>query len=73
MKTIVAVLLMAFAAEAGGKRVGGYVKKDGAYVEPYARSESNSTRVDNYSAEGNINPYTGKKGSVDPYAPKKAK
>ncbi len=55
------------------KSVKGYVKKDGTYVAPHYQTNSNSTRLDNYSSTPNINPYTGKKGSVDPYAPKKRK
>lgn len=53
--------------------VKGYVKKDGTYVAPHYQSKANSTRVDNYSSAPNVNPYTGKKGTVDPYAPKKRK
>lgn len=43
--------------------VGGYVRKDGTYVEPYLRSSPNSLKFDNYSSQGNINPYTGSAGS----------
>jgi hypothetical protein len=42
--------------------VNGYVRKDGTYVEPHFRSESNSYRYDNYSSQGNLNPYTGARG-----------
>jgi len=66
------VLLCAafFALSASAQvRVKGYVRKDGTYVAPHYRSSPNSSRSDNYSARGNYNPYTGKRGSVDPYAP----
>jgi hypothetical protein len=43
--------------------VRGYTRKDGTYVQPYRRSIGNSTRRDNWSTKGNINPYTGKKGT----------
>jgi hypothetical protein len=43
-------------------RVRGYTRKDGTYVAPPNRSRS-----DNYSARGNYNPYTGAKGTVNPY------
>ena len=48
-------------------RVNGYTKKSGTYVMPSYRSSSNSFKYDNYSAKGNYNPYTGKKGTVNPY------
>jgi len=46
--------------------VRGYTKKDGTYVAPHYRSSPNSTRNDNYSTKGNVNPYTGKEGTKDP-------
>lgn len=48
-------------------RVKGYYRKDGTYVAPHYRSAPNSSRYDNYSTRGNYNPYTGKRGSTDPY------
>ena len=50
----------------------GHFKKDGTYVAPSQATNPNTTKLDNYSSKGNVNPYTGKEGSVDPYAPKKA-
>lgn len=47
--------------------VKGYVKSDGTYVAPHYRSNPNSSTFDNYSTKGNVNPYTGKVGTVDPY------
>lgn len=49
--------------------VRGYVKADGTYVQPSARTAPNSTKTDNWSSVPNVNPYTGKAGTVDPYAP----
>jgi hypothetical protein len=46
-------------------RVQGYVNKNGTYVAPYYRSSPNSTKLDNYSTQGNVNPYTGKLGTRD--------
>ncbi len=51
--------------------VRGYVKADGTYVQPSARTAPNSTKTDNWSSVPNVNPYTGKAGTVDPYAPPK--
>lgn len=42
--------------------VNGYIRRDGAYVQPHYRSESNDYRYDNYSSQGNSNPYTGRQG-----------
>ncbi|MCC6932576.1 MAG: hypothetical protein IT292_04895 [Deltaproteobacteria bacterium] len=43
------------------------MRKNGTYVAPHYRSSPNSTKLDNWSTEGNINPYTGKTGTKDPY------
>jgi hypothetical protein len=42
--------------------VNGYSRSDGTYVNGYNRSDRNGTVTDNYSFEGNTNPYTGKEG-----------
>jgi hypothetical protein len=49
----------------------GYVKKNGTYVAPHTATKANDTKLDNYSTKGNVNPTTGKAGTVDPYKPKK--
>lgn len=56
---MVAVSVPAVAAD----RVNRYFRKDGTYVAPHYRSEPNSRRYDNYSSQGNFNPYTGERGS----------
>ena len=48
--------------------VSGYERANGTYVQPYERTSPNSTRSDNYSTKGNVNPYTGKAGTRDPYS-----
>ncbi len=40
-----------------------YYKSNGTYVEGYYRSSPNSTKSDNWSTYGNINPYTGSVGT----------
>lgn len=68
MKVIAAVLLCVVSATAfAAQRVDGYTRKDGTYVAPHYRSSPNSTKLDNYGTQGNVNPYTGQKGYVDPY------
>jgi len=49
----------------------GYVRADGVYVPPSMTTKPNETKLDNYSTRGNVNPMTGKAGTVDPYAPPK--
>lgn len=54
----------------GGKtHVRGYTKKDGKYVAPHYRSAPNQSTSDNWSSKGNVNPYTGQKGTKAPYSP----
>ena len=48
--------------------VRGYTRKDGTYVAPHMQTNPNSTRSDNWSTRGNVNPYTGQAGTKDPDA-----
>jgi hypothetical protein len=41
----------------------GYTKKDGTYVQPHYKTESNRTNRDNFSTQTNTNFYTGARGS----------
>ena len=43
--------------------VRGYYKKNGTYVKPHMRSNPDSSFSNNWSTVGNVNPYTGKKGT----------
>ncbi|MCF6271378.1 MAG: hypothetical protein L3J41_16830 [Melioribacteraceae bacterium] len=47
-------------------RVSGYYRSNGTYVQPYFRTAPNSTNRDNFSTRGNVNPYTGKPGWIEP-------
>ena len=47
-------------------KVKGYYRKDGTYVRPHYRTAPNSTNRDNFSTRGNVNPYTGKPGWIQP-------
>jgi len=56
-------LLVSFSLGAlADQSVRGYIKRDGTYVAPSMRSSPNSYKFDNYSSEGNYNPYTGQPG-----------
>jgi hypothetical protein len=48
--------------------VRGHVTKAGTYVAPSYRKAPNHTKTDNWSSKPNVNPYTGKPGTVDPYS-----
>lgn len=50
------------------EHVRGYYRHDGTYVAPHEQTLPNDTRMDNYSTRGNVNPYTGQQGTVNPYA-----
>jgi len=48
----------------GSTGVSGYTKRStGTYVMPHQRTAPDSNRYNNWSTQGNVNPYTGKKGS----------
>lgn len=56
-------------AKGGPHAVKGHITKDGTYVAPHRATNPNGTKADNYSSKPNVNPYTGKAGTVDPYKP----
>lgn len=43
--------------------VRGYYRSNGTYVAPHYRSDPDGYRLNNWSSKGNVNPYTGKKGT----------
>lgn len=47
--------------------VDGYSRRDGTYAQPHQRTRPDNSPLNNYSTKGNINPYTGQNGTVDPY------
>ena len=55
-------------AEARTTRVSGYYKPSiSKYIMPHYKTTPNKTKLDNYSTKGNYNPYTGKRGTANPY------
>lgn len=58
---------LAFAATAKDVYVKPHVNRDGTYVEGHYRSTPNGNPYDNYSSQGNVNPYTGQAGTINPY------
>lgn len=69
--TLVISLLVSSTAEAKESHsVRGHVTKNGTYVAPHRSTNQDSSRSNNWSSKGNANPYTGKKGTQDPYRPR---
>lgn len=65
---LISVLSFSASAEARTTRVRGYYKPStGSYVAPHYKTTPNRSKFDNFSTKGNYNPYTGKKGSVNPF------
>jgi len=46
--------------------VQGHTTNSGTYVAPHVATNPNTTQRDNYSATGNVNPYTGAVGTRNP-------
>jgi hypothetical protein len=44
-----------------------YTRHDGTFVQGHYQTNPNSTTLDNWSTQGNVNPFTGEKGYRDPY------
>lgn len=55
------------AAFGGDVYVRGYTRSDGTYVAPHWRSAPDGNPWNNYSTKGNVNPYTGREGTRDPF------
>lgn len=70
MKLILALTLAAAStcSIAASTQVDGYMRKDGTYVPPHYRTTPDDSRMNNWSTQGNVNPYTGERGTVNPYA-----
>lgn len=61
-----ALLALPVVASAEDVYVHGYTRRDGTHVNPYHRTAPDSNPYNNYGTRGNLNPYTGQKGTVDP-------
>lgn len=68
MKKILFVLTAIFVVSvANADYVRGHYRSNGTYVQGYHRSHSDGMKYNNYSTKGNVNPYTGKAGTVSMY------
>ena len=52
----------------GQHQVQGYTNQNGTYVQPHMQTNPDSSRTNNWSSQGNTNPYTGQAGTQNPYA-----
>ena len=59
----VATCLPALTADAD-VAVRGYYRSNGTYVQPHYRSDPDSSFSNNWSTYPNVNPYTGKRGTL---------
>jgi hypothetical protein len=60
---VVALFLSLLGSAFANTPVRSYVKKNGAYVQQHHRTSPDHTQRNNYSTKGNVNPYTGKRGT----------
>lgn len=68
MRYLLTILTLVFSLNGfADTYVQGYTKKNGTYVEPHYRTSEDSNKFNNYSTQGNVNPYNGNVGHVDPY------
>lgn len=63
----IASLAFTDSVEAASRIKGYYKPKSGTYVQPHFRSSPNRSKLDNWSTKGNYNPYTGKRGTKNPW------
>jgi hypothetical protein len=70
MKTLIIVLLAlsSITAAFADEWVPGHMKRNGTYVQGYYRTSSDGYSFNNYSNQGNYNPYTGQTGHHKPKA-----
>jgi len=57
------LLPFSMAAQARSHSVRAHVTRHGTYVRRHMQTNPNHTKRDNYSTKGNVNPYTGKRGT----------
>lgn len=64
---IAAVSAFTFTAAQADTYVHGYTRGNGTYVAPHMRSSPDSSYNNNWSVQGNVNPYTGAYGTRAPH------
>ena len=62
---LIVVLALSYASYAQSYyRVNGYYRSSGKYVDSYYRTTPNNNILDNWITYPNVNPFTGKQGSI---------
>lgn len=56
------LLSFAFTPAFADTHVNGYIRRDGTYVQPHMRSDRDGSFSNNWSSQGNVNPYTNERG-----------
>lgn len=64
--TLLLALTVASGLAFADNYVNGYVRKDGTYVAPHYQTAPDRNPYNNYSTQGNVNPYSGNQGTRDP-------
>lgn len=64
---LILAVLVSSQAFAYGIYTQGYTRSNGTVVQGYERTAPDTSRFNNFSAQGQINPYTGSRGTVNPY------
>lgn len=60
------ILVLIGASANADEYVRGHYRSNGTYVAPYYRSSRDSSYNNNWSVRPNVNPYTGRQGSLTP-------
>lgn len=63
---VIALALLSSAVIAKDVYVQPHITKNGTYVQGHMRSAPDSNPYNNYSTQGNTNPYTGAQGTQSP-------
>lgn len=67
-RTIMLVALFATSSFANAQtHVNGHFRRDGTYVQPHQRTSPDNNIYNNWSTQGNTNPYTGQAGTLNPF------
>jgi hypothetical protein len=66
LKTVFAAMILVIigASANADEYVRGHYRSNGTYVAPYHRSSRDSSYNNNWSVRPNVNPYTGRQGSL---------
>lgn len=66
MKSLLLLAILTVSSQClADQYVNGYYRANGTYVQPHYRSSPDSSQFNNYSHQGNTNPYTGQQGTHD--------